>query len=236
MTDTEHDEREGLAVQPVPAWIKPVLQDEAAKRDEVRREREDVGRHAAASINRYLEILGIVPLSPAEWTQDGLRNAVLLEPGQCDVDEWGVQVGWTDEIVLYAVDENGIERIFGPLNSVEDAAEARRGPRAIPPAPRSRELVAEDELHRAFHSNTGDEDPFEVAFLAGLRAQAHATLALNDTLSRLGVRQALRQAAALGEIPLDQVRLTHEEKRLLQQIFPPNCAHVAETEPAGDGS
>lgn len=237
MTDTEHDEREGLALQPVPSWITPILAREAEKRVDARTQRDDEGRYAAIAINRYLGILGIEPLSPAEWTpSDGLRKAVLLEPNHCDIDEWGVRVGWDGEITLYAVDgESGIERIVGPLNNIEDAADARRGPRALPPEPMNHELAAEEEVQAARHFHVADEDPFEVAFLAGLRAQTHALLALNDTVSRLGVRQALRQAAALGQIPLDQVALTTDEKRLLREIFPPHYADAnADAEQIGE--
>jgi hypothetical protein len=233
MTNDQHDEGEWPTVPRVPAWIKPILQGEAAKRDEAKQQYEDVGRHAAEAINRYLASLGIEPLRPAEWTQDGLRYAVLLEPDHCGVDDWGVQAGWNGEVCLYAVRPDGVERYFGPLNSVQDAADARRGPCAVKPEPPDHERIAEDELCSAALFNPGEEDPFEVAFLAGIRGLGHAVLALDETVSRIGARQALRQAAALGEIPLDRVRLTPQEKTLLRDLFPPTAADDA---PADDGS
>ena len=233
MTNNQHDEGEWPTVPRVPAWIKPILQGEAEKRGEAKQQYEDTGRHAAEAINRYLASLGIEPLRPAEWTRDGLRYAVLLEPDHCGVDDWGVQAGWNGEVCLYAVASDGVERYFGPLNSVEDAADARRGPRAARPEPVDHEWTAEDELARAVHFTVDDADPFEVAFLAGIRGLVHAVLALNETVSRIGARQALRQAAALGEIPLDRVRLTQSEKTLLRDLFPPTDVDDA---PAADGS
>lgn len=234
MTDTEHDEREGLAPQPVPSWITPILAREAEKRVEARTQRDDEGRYAAISINRYLGLLGIEPLSPAEWTPEtGLKKAVLLEPGHCDVDEWGVRVGWDGEVTLYSCTADGAEYLFGPLNSVQDASDARRGPRAVKPEAPDHELLAEQELERAAQLNADDYDAGELAALSAIVGLARAVLALNGTVSRLGVRQALRQAAALGQIPLDQVALTADEKRLLREIFPPAYAD-ADAEQIGE--
>lgn len=206
---------------PVPAWIAPILQRECDARDQRRRQFQDEMRGAADAINKRLGFLGIVPLRPAEWTpQSGLRRAVLLEPGHCDVDEWGVEVGWDHGIVLYAYHSDGVTHEIGALNTVQDAADARRGPRAVAPEPPDNGQLAQEEIDTAARLDPDDYDAGEVAILAGIRALARAVLALNDTIGRLGVRQALRQAAALGAIPLDEVGLTPEEKQLLGVIFP----------------
>lgn len=233
MTDTEHDERDWPDPLPVPAWMEPILQGEAEKRAKDKQEREDTFQYVAGAINRRLASLGIEPLSPAEWTREtGLTKAVLLKPDHCDVDEWGVSVGWADEITVYSVSDGGTEYAFGPLNSVDDAADARRGPRAVKPEPPDHERLAEEELARAAQLNADDYDAGELAILSAVVGLARAVLALNDTVSRLGVRQALRQAAALGQIPLDLVALTTDEKRLLREIFPPAYADAELADPA----
>lgn len=230
MTETEHDELEWPDPLPVPAWMNPILRGEAEKRAELTRQNEDTWRHAAGAINRRLASLGIEPLSPAEWSREtGLIKAVLLKPDHCDVDEWGVSVGWTDEITVYSVSDGGTEYPFGPLGSVQDASDARRGPRAVKPEPPDHERLAEEELARAAQLNADGYDTGELAILSAVVGLARAVLALNDTVSRLGVRQALRQAAALGEIPLDQVALTAEEKRRLRELFPHAATAAADT-------
>lgn len=231
MYNDEHDEGEWPTVPPVPAWIKPILQGEAEKRAKDKQEHEDTFQYVAGAINRRLASLGIEPLSPAEWTREtGLKKAVLLEPGHCDVDEWGVSAGWDGEITLYSCTADGTEYPFGPLDSVQDASDARRGPRAVKPEPPDHERLAEEELARAAQLNADDYDAGELAILSAVVGLARAVLALNDTVSRLGVRQALRQAAALGQISLDRVRVTAEEKRLLRELFPDLVSAAADTE------
>lgn len=226
----EHEQPEEFPAD-VPAWIRPLLERAAAQRENEDKLREKGGRWAADAIHRRLAGLGIEPLSPAEWTPGGLRKAVLLHPWQLDADEFGVRVGWHGEhIALYAYDsDTQTEHYVGPLNGIEDAANARRGPAPAQPAAVDHADLAARHLVDAGRASGDYLDTYQSSSLSATCAVAEALLALNDTISRLGLRQALRQAAALGAIPLDEVALTPEEKRLL-------CDLLAERAEATAGS
>jgi hypothetical protein len=228
-SDDQQPEREAPAAA-LPAWIAPILRRERALADErigrLRSDREQL----QFTVNRSLIELGIIALRPAQWAPNGLIKAVLLEPGQAGDHVFGVRAGWhEDHVALYAYDPGtGDEHYVGPLESVEAAADARRGPVAAAPAPVDHEAEAEQHLRSAAAARTDALDPDEKAALDLMAAQARAVLALNATLSRRNVYAALAAALAARPAPAAQdAAAAAREGRLLEAIFPERAAAPA---------
>lgn len=216
--DTEYGHEESSRA--VPAWIAPILQRESEAAGLAERHRENQGHRTAEVINQRLACLGIEPLSPARWVH-GLIKAVLLEPGDFEPDDdgFGVRAGWhEDGVALFAYNpDTRVEQYVGPLDGVEAAANARRGPQHAPERePTDHVVSAENWLYDAGRVSPDDVNRFQWAILASGQALAEALLAINDTLSRIGVRQALRHTAVLASIP-DGV---DSETRLWDALFP----------------
>lgn len=208
---------------PVPAWLAPILQRQAAQESERAKRHQYDSHHLAGVINRRLASLDIDPLNPATGDPHGLSKALLLKPGTCDDGGWGVRAGWhEDHIALYAFDlDDEVEHYVGPLETVEDAADARRGPHATRPERADHAEIAEAHLNTALYTLSDVEDSAQQAIVAAGCAQAHAVLALNETVSRIGARQAVALAARLAILPSLASRLTSAERRLLDDLNPP---------------
>lgn len=213
------DDENQIPEIPVPAWLAPILACEA---DEAQRLGQH-GERAAGAVNRRLADLGIEPVTPAKWVPHALLNAVLLRPDTVDADELGVRAGWHgDHVALYAYDPHTrVEHYVGPLHTAQDAAAARFGPRHAQPAPVDHAQRAEEHLNDASRVGGEDLDPFETALLEATCAQARTLLAVNETLSRIGVRLGLRQLLREAELAGQPgAQLTDGERRLLSELFP----------------
>lgn len=215
--DIEYDDEPR---SPVPAWLAPILQRQAAQESERAKRHQYDGHHLAGVINRRLASLDIDPLSPAAGDSHGLSKALLLKPGTCDDGGWGVRAGWHENhVAVYAFDlDDEVEHYVGPLETVEDAADARRGPRATRPEPADHAEIAEAHLNTAVHALSDVEDSAQQAIVAASCAQARAVLALNETVSRIGARHAVAMAARLTTLTRVASTLTPGEQRLLDDL------------------
>jgi hypothetical protein len=185
----------------VPEWMKPVLDREVRDRKASDTKRDHEGVRRVLAIDERLAELGIEPLKPAEWSPSAnqLRHAVLLEPGDAGSD-YRVEAGWEGgddgHVALYVYDycDTRGRWYVGPLNTVEQAAAARFAP-APQAEPVDHAAEAADHLARAARASGDHLDTFQGALIDAQCAQAHATLALEETLSRIGARAALRHLA-----------------------------------------
>ncbi len=220
----------------VPEWMKPVLDRESRDRKARNTKRDHEGVRRVLAIDERLTELGIEPVQPAEWSPSAnqLHHAVLLEPGDAGSD-YRVEAGWEGgddgHVALYVHDlyETGGRWYAGPLHTVEQAAAARFAPR--PKAePVDHAAEAAGHVARAARASGDHLDTFQGALIDAQVAQAHATIALEQTLSRIGARAALRHLARHlatadtandGEAERDQER---REGNLLRAVFPEMAA------------